>query len=159
MTHANDHITLPLPDEAATQALGASLAHALAPGLKVYLSGDLGAGKTTLVRALLRACGYAGKVKSPTYTLVEPYTVSNLHLYHFDLYRMTSPEEWSMSGFREIFDEAAICLVEWPERAAGELPEPDLAIALQIAESSRAAYIVAHSERGRTWLRSLQTSR
>jgi tRNA threonylcarbamoyladenosine biosynthesis protein TsaE len=159
MTHANDHITLPLPDEAATQALGAALARALAPGLKVYLSGDLGAGKTTLVRALLRACGYAGKVKSPTYTLVEPYTVFNLHLYHFDLYRMTGPDEWAMSGFREIFDEAAICLVEWPERAAGELPEPDLAIALQIAESSRAARVVAHSERGRTWLRSLPTSR
>lgn len=170
MTHGTDHITLTLRDEAATRALGASLARALAPGLKVYLTGDLGAGKTTLVRALLRECGYEGKVKSPTYTWVEPYAVLNLDLYHFDLYRMAGPEEWAMSGFRELIDSTAVGVVEWPERAQGALPEPDITIELDIAPDpdtaidpetaapTRVAHLRAHGERGLAWLHTLQAS-
>src|SRR5262245_38263379 len=105
-----------LPDPTATEALGAALAPGVAPGRVLHLSGDLGAGKTTVVRGVLRALGYYGKVKSPTYTLVEPYGLSSLNLYHFDFYRLRNAEEWESSGFREYFSPQAACLVEWPER-------------------------------------------
>src|SRR3970282_3016642 len=112
-----------LPDAAATEALGAALAAGVAPGRWLHLRGDLGAGKTTLVRGLLRALGYAGRVKSPTYTLVEPYSLSSLHFYHFDFYRFKDRSEWLSSGFREYFNPQALCVVEWPEKAR-ELPDP-----------------------------------
>jgi tRNA threonylcarbamoyladenosine biosynthesis protein TsaE len=114
--HEKDHnaLQLDLPDEAATLALGASLAATLTPGLKVALEGDLGAGKTTLVRGALRALGHTGAVKSPTYTLVELYVVSGLNLYHFDFYRFTKPEEFLDAGLDEYFDGNGICLAEWP---------------------------------------------
>src|SRR3990172_10973695 len=115
-----------LPDAGATEALGAALATGVAPGRVLYLRGDLGAGKTTLVRGLLRALGYAGRVKSPSYTLLETYVVSRLHLYHFDFYRFKDREEWVSSGFREHFNPESLCIVEWPERAAGLLAPPDL---------------------------------
>src|SRR5436190_2239751 len=123
-------LTRHLPDESDTLAFGAALAPALAPGLVIYLSGELGAGKTTLARGVLRGLGHAGKVKSPSYTLVEPYTFSRLYLYHFDFYRFTDPRELGEAGFREYFNPASVCLVEWPEKAAGVVSPADLRITL-----------------------------
>ena len=123
--------TLDLPDEAATLALGRLLAPALQANMTVYLQGDLGAGKTTLVRGLLRALGFNGKVKSPTYTLIETYPVSlsnqtPVQLCHFDLYRFKSPHEWEDAGFSEFINTEDVTIVEWPEMAKGILPKPDL---------------------------------
>jgi tRNA threonylcarbamoyladenosine biosynthesis protein TsaE len=137
-----------LPDDGATLALGARLARALAPGLKIYLGGELGSGKTTLVRGVLRALGHAGRVKSPTFSLVELYRLSRLELYHFDFYRFERPQEWRDAGFRDLFDGSGVCLVEWPERAASALPAPDLAIALAYAGAGRVATLRAGSEPG-----------
>ncbi len=148
----NQRQTIFLPDEAATLALGAGLAPCAAPGLVVYLDGDLGAGKTTFVRGLLRALGDTGLVKSPTYTLVELHAVSGLNLYHFDFYRFNQPEEYLDAGLDEYFSGAGVCLVEWPERAAPYLPAPDLHIRLALRGAGRAADIEAGSERGRRCL-------
>jgi tRNA threonylcarbamoyladenosine biosynthesis protein TsaE len=123
-------LTLHLPDAAATEALGARLAPALRGGMVVTLSGDLGTGKTTLVRGVLRALGWRGAVKSPSYTLVEDYSFSSLYFYHFDFYRFADPDEWETTGFAELFRPDAVCLIEWPERVAHHLPVPDLALAL-----------------------------
>ena len=117
---------LNLPDAAASEALGAALAPGVAPGRVLHLRGDLGAGKTTVVRGVLRALGHEGKVKSPTYTLVEPYVVepnglSRLHLYHFDFFRLRDSAEWTTSGFRDYFGPHAACLVEWAERVGAAL--------------------------------------
>lgn len=145
------------PDEEATHAFGTRLAVALEPGLVVYLSGDLGAGKTALTRAVLRGLGYGGKVKSPTYTLVEHYTVSKLNLYHFDLYRFGDPREWIDAGFHEYFNPDAACFVEWPEKAQGQLPPPDVRINLAIQGSGRRADIRAETEKGEQCLERLRT--
>ncbi|HTQ77210.1 MAG TPA: tRNA (adenosine(37)-N6)-threonylcarbamoyltransferase complex ATPase subunit type 1 TsaE [Burkholderiales bacterium] len=148
---------LSLPDEAATRRLGAALA---APGpdrlggLSLHLSGELGAGKTTLVRGLLRAFGYEGRVKSPTYTLLESYGVSRLNLYHFDFYRIKDRAEWLSSGFREHFNAQSLCIVEWPERAGTALGAADLEIRLLEAAPGRAAEITARSAAGEDWLAS-----
>ena len=146
-----------LPDEAATATLGAALARNLPRDgrLRVYLLGDLGAGKTTLVRAMLRALGYTGAVRSPTYTLVELHVVSGLHFYHFDFYRFTSPEEFLEAGLDEYFDEAAICLLEWPQRAAPFVPAADIEISLEIQENTRHATLRAASLTGSECLASL----
>lgn len=141
-------LTVHLADEAATLALGARLAATLGPGMSVHLCGALGSGKTTLARGVLRGLGYAGKVKSPTYALVELYNLSRLNLYHFDFYRFNDPRAWRESGFREHFHEAALCLVEWPERAGGLLPAPDLRITLALAPDGRDATIEACTEAG-----------
>jgi len=140
----NEH----LADEAATLALGARLAAAIEPGLSIHLRGDLGAGKTTLARGLIRALGHAGKVKSPTYTLVELYAFSRLNLYHFDFFRFKDPREWRDAGLDECFNATSVCLVEWPEKAADLLPPPDLRIELTPAASGRDVILQAHSERG-----------
>ncbi|HEX5091999.1 MAG TPA: tRNA (adenosine(37)-N6)-threonylcarbamoyltransferase complex ATPase subunit type 1 TsaE [Burkholderiales bacterium] len=146
-----------LADEPATQRLGAALAAGIAPGRVLHLSGELGAGKTTLVRGLLRELGHAGRVKSPTYPLVELYVVSRLNLYHFDFYRFKDLGEWRESGFREYFNPQSACLVEWPERAGPELPRPDLAVRLSIEGEGRRAWLNAGTPEGRDWLqRSLQ---
>lgn len=149
-------ITLFLADENETSQLGARLATVLHPGLVFYLSGDLGAGKTALVRAILRGLGYQGKVKSPTYTLVELYVVSSLHLYHFDLYRFADPEEWEDSGFREYFNPATVCFVEWPEKAAGLLPCADVVIRLGFRNGGREIELDAATEAGRQCLMRFQ---
>jgi tRNA threonylcarbamoyladenosine biosynthesis protein TsaE len=153
MTH-----DLNLPDAAATEALGAALAAGVAPGRVLHLRGDLGAGKTTVVRGLLRALGYDGRVKSPTYTLVEPYGLSRLHLYHFDFYRLKDAAEWESSGFREYFGPHAACLVEWPERAGAALGTPDVDLQLDFAGSGRRARLASHTPAGEAWLSSSRFS-
>ncbi|GAB3547707.1 bifunctional tRNA (adenosine(37)-N6)-threonylcarbamoyltransferase complex ATPase subunit type 1 TsaE/phosphotransferase [Noviherbaspirillum agri] len=146
------HFQTHLHDEAGTAALGASLAHALAPGLTIYLHGDLGAGKTTLTRSLLHAAGHEGHVKSPTYTLVEPYTVTiagnPVEIMHFDLYRLASPEEFLDAGFREYFNSATICIIEWPEKAVPVLPAPDIEVRLSLAGDGRDIELQASSVQG-----------
>jgi tRNA threonylcarbamoyladenosine biosynthesis protein TsaE len=148
-------LPLSLPDEAATLRLGAACAAGAAPGRVLHLRGDLGAGKTTLVRGLLRALGYAGRVKSPTYTLVEPYEDLRLNVYHFDFYRFKNREEWLSSGFRDYFNPQSLCIVEWPERAGDLLSAPDLEIHLQYQGEARSATVSAHSPAGESWRASL----
>lgn len=173
-----------LADEADTVALGADLARAIAQqaqdgraGLTLHFSGDLGAGKTTLIRALLRALGVTGRIKSPTYTLVEPYEIVlqrhqpgpdapkstlelrrniSLYCYHFDFYRFADPREFLEAGFREYFNEDSLCFVEWPERVEGEaapgatrlLPPADIRVRLDLDGDGRRATLHAHGERG-----------
>src|SRR4051812_6030040 len=146
---------LKLPDEQATLQLGARLAAGAVPGRVLHLRGDLGSGKTTLVRGLLRALGYAGRVKSPTYTLVEVYSLSSLNLYHFDFYRFQDRAEWLNSGFRDYFNADSVCIVEWPERAADLLERPDLEVSLAFEASGRSASSRAESPAGQAWLSSL----
>ena len=147
-----------MPDEAATLRLGAAFAAGAANGLVLHLRGELGAGKTTLVRGLLRALGHPGRVKSPTYTLVEPYSDLRLNLYHFDFYRFKDRSEWLSSGFREYFNAESLCIVEWPERVGDLIAAPDLAIHLSYQEDSgretRRADLSAHSSVGNAWLTS-----
>jgi tRNA threonylcarbamoyladenosine biosynthesis protein TsaE len=143
---------LALPDAATTRRLGAALAAGIAPGRVLYLSGDLGSGKTTLVQGLLRELGVAGRVKSPTYSVVELYELSSLNLYHFDFYRFTNRSEWEASGFRDYFTPSTACVVEWPERAVGLLAAPDLEVSLAYAGSGRSARLMPYSALGREWL-------
>ena len=146
-----------MPDEAATLALGNQLAQVLEPGLFLALSGNLGSGKTTLTRGILRGLGYPGKVKSPTYTLVELYNLSRLDLYHFDLYRFNDPQEWLDAGFGDHFEPRNLCLVEWPERAGDLLPVPDLKISLNVEGDGRRIRIAAETEHGKRCLDRLPT--
>lgn len=139
-----------LPAEADTEALGAALAACLRPGLKIWLQGHLGSGKTTLVRGLLRKCGFGGKVKSPTYTLIEPYVVSSLNFYHFDFYRFNSPEEYLDAGLDEYFGNAGVCVVEWPDQAFPYLPAADLEIRLEASNGGRSVAIAGKTGAGRT---------
>jgi tRNA threonylcarbamoyladenosine biosynthesis protein TsaE len=138
-----------LADEAATLAMGARLAESLAPGLVIWLEGDLGSGKTTLVRGVLKALGYAGTVKSPTYPLIEPYVTSRIKLYHFDFYRLINPEEFLDAGLDEYFSDGGICFVEWTCRAIPYLPLPDLVITLTPRDGGRQCEIRAKTETGR----------
>jgi len=136
------------------------IATCLAPGFRLYLSGDLGTGKTTLVRELLRALGHQGRVASPTYALIEPYNLSRFDLHHFDFYRLTHPGAWRDAGFEESFDSDTVVVVEWPEHAGDGLPRPDLLLALSadssLAEGERGLAVTAFSERGRQCLSALQ---
>ena len=141
-----------LPDEDATLALGAALSAALEPGVAIHLRGELGAGKTTLVRGVLRGLGWQGSVKSPTYALVEVYELSRLHLHHFDFYRFHDPREWIDAGFRESFNGRNVCLVEWPEKAGSLLPPPDVEITLAASGSGRSVSLQASSPAGRELL-------
>jgi tRNA threonylcarbamoyladenosine biosynthesis protein TsaE len=142
---------LSLPDEIATLRLGAACAAGAQAGLVLHLRGELGAGKTTLVRGLLRALGWPGRVKSPTYTLVEPYPELRLNLYHFDFYRFKDRSEWLSSGFREHFNPGSLCIVEWPERAGDLLAPPDLDIHLDYDGEARRATLAAHTPAGECW--------
>lgn len=146
-------ITFELADENATLALASRLAAALQPGLVIHLHGDLGAGKTCLVRGILHALGYTGRVKSPTYTLLEPYAVAGLDLRHFDLYRLQSEDEWESAGFRDEFDGNNILLIEWPEKAP--VPSADLTIDLIILPEGRRAALKANTSPGLACLKQL----
>ncbi|BAZ94873.1 tRNA (N6-adenosine(37)-N6)-threonylcarbamoyltransferase complex ATPase TsaE [Thiohalobacter sp. COW1] len=133
--------TIELDGEAAMEAFGARLAQALPPGLQIHLQGDLGAGKTTLVRGFLRGLGHSGRVKSPTYTLIEPYRIGERQLYHLDLYRLADPEELEFLGIRDLFDPGVTSLIEWPERGAGLLPPPDLLIRIEHLPAGRRLWL------------------
>lgn len=148
--------TVTWPDESATQAFAERLARGLRRhGLNgcITLEGDLGAGKTTLVRHLLRALGLSGRIKSPTYAVVEPYTVEAGALWHFDFYRFSDPREWEDAGFRDIFASPGLKLCEWPARAQGLLPVTDLALHIEVdVEERRTVHLQAHTARARRWL-------
>lgn len=163
----NQHTHFSLADEEATVEFGRALARAtfLDPiledsedpepgeghacmGAVIYLQGDLGAGKTTLTRGIMRGFGYQGAVKSPTYTLVEPYELTQCHIYHFDLYRLADPEEVEYLGTEDYFANNNLCIVEWPERGSGSIPAPDLIISLQPAGTGRQLQCQTLSDRG-----------
>jgi tRNA threonylcarbamoyladenosine biosynthesis protein TsaE len=149
--------TLLWPDEAATQAFAQhwaaqpALAHAF-----VALHGDLGAGKTTLVRHLLQALGVTGRIKSPTYAVVEPYELDALNIWHFDFYRFNDPREWEEAGFRDIFASPGLKLAEWPEKAAGVLPVADVDLHIRtLDDSRRSVTLQAHTAAGQALLHTL----
>jgi tRNA threonylcarbamoyladenosine biosynthesis protein TsaE len=163
-------LTLELPDEHATDRLGQALAHlaaALRPdalgkllpgpsaGGRIHLKGDLGAGKTALVRAFLRQCSISGRIKSPSYALLESYEVSNLYFYHLDFYRFSENADWLDAGFRDLFKNNALVLIEWPERAGSLLSDPDLLIELSYAGLGRIVTLSAYSEKGLSWINAL----
>ena len=138
-----------LDSEAATINLGRLLAPALDAAGVIFLSGGLGAGKTTLCRGLLRGLGYDGAVKSPTFTIVEPYELERGSVYHFDLYRLAHPDELDYLGAEDYFAAEALCLIEWPERGAGFLPTPDLELTLTVtSEASRQVQLRAQTLKG-----------
>lgn len=141
-----------LADEAATRALGAALAATLEDGGVVLLEGDLGAGKTTLARGFLRGLGHVGAVRSPTYTLLEPYPTAVGTIYHLDLYRLADPGELDYLGLRDLAEPGAVFLVEWPERGRGALPPADVEVHLEHADEGRRARLEAHSPHGTAWL-------
>ncbi len=166
MQNVPDTLSIDLPDEAATGALGHQLATLVSgqrpaicgPGGHIHLRGELGSGKTSLARALLRAAGVKGRIKSPSYALLESYNVSNLYLYHFDFYRFSDAGQWREAGFNEFFDPDAVILIEWPEQAGTRLPPPDLDILLTYAGAGRNAQLSAHSTKGQRWLTYLNPS-
>ena len=159
MTH---DITLKLADEQATLKLGADFARSLFAGVNVYLHGDLGAGKTTLVRGGLHGLGFLGKVKSPTYTLVEPYQVeinkTNINIYHFDLYRFMDEEEWDAAGFRDYFNPHSVCLIEWPDKAGNLIPQADIDVFLALNGVERIARLIGNTKAGEACLERYQAS-
>ena len=135
-----------IKNEQAMLDAGEQLASQLTPGMLVFLVGDLGAGKTTLVRGILKGLGHQGSVKSPTYNLVEPYTINKLPVFHFDLYRLMGGEELEYMGMRDYLNEESVCFIEWPEKAEGLLPEPDLIIKINIYESERELLISKYKD-------------
>ena len=152
MTTIIEERVIDLPDAAATVAAGTRIAPGLAGGMIVTASGELGSGKTTLVRGMLRGLGWSGPVKSPTYTLVEHYSFSSLYFYHFDFYRFGDANEWDACGFAEYFHPGAMCVIEWPERVAARLPWVDLALSLATRGSGRALALSARTAAGRACL-------
>jgi tRNA threonylcarbamoyladenosine biosynthesis protein TsaE len=144
-----------LPDEASMIAFGTQLAQAALVPAVIFLHGQLGAGKTTLVRGFLRGLGYQDRVKSPTYTLVEPYELEEINVFHFDLYRLNDPHELEFMGVGDYFAANAICLLEWPEHGGDLLPEPDLSCYIETERKGRTIKLVASSPCGNTILQRL----
>ena len=148
-------ITLQLADEEAMTAFGARLATVTQGHGLIFLDGNLGMGKTTLSRGLIRGLGHTGAVKSPTFTLVEPYEIGDIRAFHFDLYRLVDPEELEYMGIRDYFDEDALCLIEWPEKGAGVLPKPDLTITITPHNTGRLLKLTPQGSRGESWCAAL----
>ena len=152
-------ISVFLKDESSQLELAASIASHTPPGSVIFLLGELGTGKTTLARGFLQSLGFKGNVKSPTYTLVEPYRIGTQQVYHFDLYRLGSPDELEYVGGRDYFDDESICLIEWPEKAQGYLPLADLTCCLNYQKQSgipgRHCLISAKTSKGRSIIQSL----
>jgi len=148
-----------LKNEPEQLGLAAKIAAQSPAGTVIFLDGDLGTGKTTLVRGFLQSLGFTGNVKSPTYTLVEPYRIDNQQIYHFDLYRLGTPDELEYAGGRDYFDGDAICLIEWPEKAKGYLPMADLLVQLsyqnQAGVQGRHCVISSNTPKGRSILQAL----
>lgn len=142
-------------DEGELAALARELAPRLCGGGSIHLAGPLGAGKTTFARALLRALGAGERVKSPTYTLIESYALPDLTAQHLDLYRIAAAEELEWLGLRDLADGPVLWLIEWPERGAGVIPQPDLTVSLAHAVTGRDVHLVAHGEIGTLWLEGL----
>jgi tRNA threonylcarbamoyladenosine biosynthesis protein TsaE len=165
MVHRSDHIQptgkthrVRVDDPEGTARLGSRLAGCIRPGMRLYFRGELGSGKSTLIRGLLRALGVTARVKSPSYTLVELYVVSRLNLYHVDFYRFMNEREFSDAGFADYFESEGVCLVEWPERAGDALPQPDVEFTLAYAGSGREISARAFSQRGEQCLERLSES-
>ncbi|ARU64696.1 tRNA (adenosine(37)-N6)-threonylcarbamoyltransferase complex ATPase subunit type 1 TsaE [Histophilus somni] len=142
-----------IPDEYTMCQFGKKLIHSIAQiksnkGITLYLQGDLGAGKTTLSRGMIQGIGHTGNVKSPTYTLVEEYHLGEKDIYHFDLYRLSDPEELEFMGIRDYFNERSICLIEWAEKGQGILPEPDLIVHINYFDDARSIELHSISEQG-----------
>lgn len=148
-------VTLFMADEQAMTDLGGVLARITQGHGLIFLDGDLGAGKTTLSRGIIRGLGHVGAVKSPTFTLVEPYEIGGIRAFHFDLYRLVDPEELEFLGIRDYFDDDALCLIEWPEKGAGFLPKPDLTITISPQDSGRSLTILSQGSRGEAWCAAL----
>ncbi|ALS31658.1 tRNA (adenosine(37)-N6)-threonylcarbamoyltransferase complex ATPase subunit type 1 TsaE [Pseudoalteromonas sp. NZS127] len=147
-----------LSDDIATVTMGNRIAAIIEQGAVIYLHGDLGAGKTTFTRGVVQGFGHTGKVKSPTYTLVEPYELERANVYHFDLYRLGDPEELEYMGIRDYFSAQAICVVEWPEKGGEFIPVPDLNITLSYVGDERNIVINSASERGSVIIEKLNNS-
>lgn len=137
-----------LKDEEATLQLGEQWAKSLTAPLVVYLQGDLGAGKTTFTRGLLRGLGHTGAVKSPTYAIVESYSLEQLTLHHFDLYRFSTPEEWEDAGLDDLFSDNSVCLIEWPQQGGEFVPPADITLNLIHQENGRSCTLTAHTTTG-----------
>jgi tRNA threonylcarbamoyladenosine biosynthesis protein TsaE len=137
------------------ETFGGRLAQATTQGGVIFLQGELGAGKTTLVRGFVRALGYAGRVKSPTYTLLESYSLEGVNLYHLDLYRLADAEELEWIGIRDLLEDADLCLIEWPDRGLGVLPPADFEIQIEYRGEGRVLQLLPTSDRGRDIVRQL----